>query len=419
MSDEQATGRWRGVIAVALTAAAIGILANRPSLVLLAVIGIMFAVYPIVTPPPTVTLELDRRLSNPTPADGESVEVSVTVTNVGSRFLPDLRVVDGVPAVLRVVDGSPRRGMALTQGGSVTFAYEIEAKRGKHAFEPATVVARDVSGSQEVTTTVAADTEIDCTDDLADVPLRKQTQAFAGHIEANRGGSGIEFHRTREYRHGDPTNRIDWNRLARTGDLTTIEFDENQAVSVMLVVDARSVAYRGKPNHPHAVAYEVSAASQLLRSLHSRRNWVGVAGLGRSGCWLEPGSGREHVDDATRLLATDETFSSVPPTGESDHERQLEMLRDRLAENVQAVILSPLCDDEIVELCLKLEADGNPVTVISPDVTGPETPGGQLAAIERANRLSKVRRGDIAVFEWIPEDDLSTTFETARVVRAI
>ncbi|WP_458187830.1 DUF58 domain-containing protein [Haladaptatus sp. NG-WS-4] len=272
------THRWRGVIALSLAAGAAGLAVDRPEMLFLAVIGVVFAAYPRVMGTPEPNLRIEPRLSNRTPRPGDEVTVTVTVTNDGG-FLPGVRIVDGVPALLSVSGGSPRKGVALWPGRSVSFSYRVEAKHGKHPFEPATV---------------AADTELDCTATTADGPLRDQTLDQVGRIVAQDGGSGIEFYRTHEYRSGDAIHRIDWNRYARTGDLTTVEYREENAATVVLLVDARRSAYRAATDEPHAVAYSVSAAEQLFGTLHRDRNLVGLAAFGRESCWLEPGAGRTH-----------------------------------------------------------------------------------------------------------------------------
>lgn len=412
------THRWRGVIALSLAAGAVGLAVDRPSMLLLAVVGVVFAAYPRVVADPEPKLRLERRLSNSTPRPGDEVTVTVTVTNEGG-FLPDVRIVDGVPALLSVSGGSPRNGAVFWPGRSVRFSYRIQAKHGKHPFEPATVVARDLSGAREVETTVAADTELDCTATGAEGPLRDKTLDQVGRIVAQKGGSGIEFHRTREYRAGDAMHRIDWNRYARTGSLTTVEYREENAATVVVLVDARQVAYRATTDEPHAVAYSVSAAEQLLASLHRDRNLVGLAAFGREQCWLEPGAGRSHRANAQRLLATHTAFASLPPTEEADHDEQVEQLRTRLPSAAQVVLLSPLSDQTIVETARRLDAYGHRISVISPDVTADESVGQRLAGVERENRLSELRKADIPVVEWDPETPLAAALlDRPRRVRA-
>ncbi|SEP28008.1 Uncharacterized conserved protein, DUF58 family, contains vWF domain [Halogranum amylolyticum] len=421
------TRRWRGIVAVALFVGGVGVVAARPLVLLLGVVGAAFAAYPHLTTTPEVSLDVDRRSSDDSPDDGEAVTVTVRVQNTGSGTLADLRLVDGVPPMLRVTDGSPRHAAVLRPGSTTEFEYTVEAERGRHRFEPVTVVARDVAGTREVETTVDAETELACTSEVPEMPLRQQTERHSGRLITDEGGSGIEFHQTREYRHGDPMSRIDWKRHAKTGELTTIEFREERTASVVLLVDATVAAYRARrPDEQNAVAHSLAGAEQMLSALSNTRNFVGVAGVGREFAWLAPGIGPEHDDAAKTLLATSPTFSTVPP-GENKSERegdgdgtddeadtddgewnlqsQHAELQRRLGSNAQVVLLSPLTDPDVVGMALGLEANGTRVTVVSPDVTSDATLGGRLAATERDNRIRSLRESGIPVVDWDPETE--------------
>ncbi|WP_440010609.1 DUF58 domain-containing protein [Halomicrococcus sp. SG-WS-1] len=401
------TNRWRGVVGLALAASATALVADRPGLLLVAVLGVAFAAYPRLARTPDPDVRVERRLSDANPRPGDEVTVTVTVTNEGG-VLPDVRVVDGVPALLAVTGGSPRTGTVLWPGRSVSFTYRVTAKHGRHSFEPTTVVARDLSGAHEVETSVAVDTEIDCTTADADGPLRDQTLDDVGSVVADRGASGVEFSRTREYRPGDAMSRIDWNRYARTGELTTVEYRSDEAATVVLLVDARPSAYRAAGDGPHAVAHGVSAAEQLLGSLHRNRNLVGLAAVGRESCWLAPGAGRDHRVEARHLLATHPAFTSTPPDDvdeRRDRERvdldaQIEQLRGRLPDGAQVLLLSPLLDDDVVDAARHLDAHGHRVSAVSVDVTGDDSVGQRLAAVERRNRVSRLRSAGLPVVEW-------------------
>lgn len=409
------TRRWRGVVAVSLGAVALALLANQPGVLVVAVLGVVFAAYPQMTRDPEPALSVDRTLSDPTPGHGEDVEVTVTVENTGDGWVVDGRVLDGVPPVLPVVAGSPRHGVVLRPGGTSTFSYTVRAKRGRHSFDEPTVIARDLSGGREVETTADdADAELDCANDLDSAPLRGATMEAAGRVLADQSGSGLEFDRTRTYQPGDAMRRIDWNRLARTGELTTVEYREEQAATVMLVVDARSSAYRGVPRESHAVADSVAAARQLVGTLAGSRSRVGVAGLGRELAWLAPGAGREHTERVQRLLRTHPTFASTPPGAEPDHDAQVEALRARLPANAQVVLLSPLTDDEIVATARRLDAHGHPVSVVSPEVTATDTAGQRLAVVERRNRLSRLRSAGVPVAEWPADAPLAAAVDGTR-----
>jgi uncharacterized protein (DUF58 family) len=413
MTTVRRTRRWRGVVAVALFAGAVGLLFKRPSILLLSVVGVAYAAYPQVPTAPSVSLALDRELDTDGPTDGEDVTVTVTVRNTGSGTLADLRIVDGVPPMLAVSDGTPRHAATLRAGATTSFSYTVTATQGTHRFEPATVIARDVSGGTEVETEVAAETTIECVAEVPEVPLRQQTRQHVGRLVTDEGGSGVEFHRTREYQRGDDMSRVDWRRFARTGELTTTEFREERAASVVLCLDVRESAFRAAGDEPHAVAYELAAAEQLLSALAETTDAVGLAAIGgEEACWLPPGTGRDHVLRANQLLATHPSLSPYPPdesSADTDADEGLTELRRRLGPDTQVVLLSPLLDAGAVSVAMGLEASGSAVTVVSPDVTTDETPGGRLARVERANRATTLREGGIRVVDWDPEQPLGTT----------
>jgi uncharacterized repeat protein (TIGR01451 family) len=413
MSVPRQTRRWRGVVGVALVTVAVGLLANRPKLLLVATVVVAFAAYPRLTRAPSPALELDRRLDEQSPKPGDEVTVDVTLRNAGGNVLPDVRVVDGVPAALGVTDGTPRHGTSLPPGGEAEFSYAVTVEEGTHEFEPATVVVRDPSGEHEFETSVSAATEIRADADFQRPPHRDLTVAQSGRILADREGTGVEFFQTREYRPGDDVSRIDWNRYARSGELTTIEFNEQAAGSVVLLVDAREPAYRGDGESPHAVVRSVAAARQLADALLGRRFLVGAAGVGREYCWLSPAAGSEQRDRIEDLLATHAAFSATPPERDVPLADQMEQLREAVEHGTQFVVLSPLCDDAIVDAVRRLDAHGYLVSVVSPDVTGTETTGQRLASTERRNRIATLRSADVPVVDWPMDQPLGTAVELA------
>jgi uncharacterized protein (DUF58 family) len=409
------TNRWQGIGGLALLAGAVGILAARPSLFLLGIVGVVFAVYPRLLSEPTPELELDRRLSDPTPGFGEDVAVTVSLTNVGSKPLFDLRIVDGVPAALCVTEGSPRCGMALRPGETARFSYCVEATHGTHSFEPTTVVARDPSGAYEVETSVFEETELTCRALPADAHLRRHTIECIGKIATDRGGRGIEFHSSREYRHGDPLSQFDWKRYARTREETTIEYRVEQAARVVLLVDARAAAYRAPPDHPHGVAYSVAAAEDLLEGLLDAHNDVGLAAFGCDSCWLDPGRGPQHRVRARRHLLSHEAFGAMPhdPEDEPPLDEQVNRLLGRISPGTQVLLLTPMCDSDVARAARTFEVYGHRVTVISPDVTSDETVGQRLAALDRKNCIADLRSVGIPVVEWRPSTPLATALSAS------
>jgi len=403
------TGHWRGVSVVALVGIGAGVLVGEPAVLLAAVVGIGFAAYARSSALPPGAVSIERTLETDRPDPGETVEVTVTVANDTVRYLPDLRLVDGVPEALSVIDGSPRLGTALRPGERASFSYAIEARRGVHTFGRARLVARDLPGSTEQERSIAARTAttLTCVPSLRPLteplPLRGQATQYVGQVETPRGGDGVEFYATREYRRGDALSRIDWHRRARTGELTTVEFREERAARVVLVIDATATAYRSaEPYEPHAVDRAVDAAGRIYASLTGSGDRVGIAALSAEECWLAPGSGVDHAVEARALLATHPALSPVPGERRSTTHWQ-RRLRKRLQPGTQVVFLAPLASASGDRFAREFEAYGYPVTVVSPDPTADRTPGHRLGRVARTLRISGLRAAGIPVVDW-PRD---------------
>lgn len=416
MTTVRRTRRWRGIVGVALAAVAVGVVAAKPSVVVLSAVGIAFAAYPNLLSAPQVTLELERSVDADEATQDDEINVTVRVRNVGQDTITDLRIIDGVPPMLEVTGGTPRHAATLRPGNETTFTYTVRAAQGTHRFEPATVIARDLAGMTEVETQVAAsdtaDRTIECLVDVPEVPLRRQTHEFVGEIVTDEGGVGVEFHQTRKYQRGDALSRVDWNSYASTGTLSTIEFREERGAAVVLCLDTREPAYRTdsqEHDKPHGVAYARTAAEQVLEALSETHATVGLASLSdREACWHPTGASTDHLERARELLREHPSLSTYPPS-EADHDRwdeHLTTLRARLRSEAQVVLFSPLADGFAVEAALTLEAAGHAVTVVSPDVSTDGSVGAQLARTERNNHIHALRQAGVRVVDWPPDDPL-------------
>lgn len=409
------TNRWRGIAATTFLAAAVGLVFTVPAALVVGVVGGAYAGFARFDAPPDPTLAVERSLSDESPDRGDDVTVTVTVRNEGG-FAPDLRIVDGVPDTLHVTEGSPRLATSLRRGKEATFRYAVEAERGEHAFDDVTVVARNAPGTIEVEESVECESSVECVPELGDlpgVPLRPQAARRVGRLTTDEAGAGVEFHATRAYRRGDPLSRVDWKRLARTGDLATVEFREERAGAVFVVVDTRAEAYVARPDDDSAVEYGVRAAGAVTGTLLDVGDRVGLASYGPTACWLPPGLGRDHRERLRRALATDPGFSPRPSDDRFFAARTFARIQKRLPADAQAVFCSPLCDDVAARFVRRLEAHGHPVTVVSPDVTAGSAPGDRLVRVERRVRLRELRRAGVRVVDWAPDDHLAVALTAA------
>lgn len=417
------TGHWSGIGVIALAAIGIGTFAESAAVVMAGAVGIGYAAVADALEAPTPDVAIERTLSETSPEPGDEVAIEVEVRNESGRFLPDLRIVDGVPPGLAVTEGAARLGTALRPGEAVTFEYTVAARRGTHEFDPVLVLARDLSRSAEREFLVGAETTMVCEPVLrpiaAGVPLRQTAATFSGRLTTDEGGSGTQFHSVREYRRSDPLNRIDWNRHARTGELATLEFHEERAAKVLVLVDARESSYVAPgPEAPHAVDRSVAAAGRIAATLMADGDTVGLAAIGPvddrgdgdDQCWLAPGSGHTHRARFQELLATHPQFSTIPPEGSRRWIPQIRRIHRRLGGDTQIVLLSPLSDRAAPHIVRWLEARGHAVTVVSPDPTAGETTGQRLAGVARRLRRFDLQREGVPVVDWRGEESIDEAF---------
>jgi uncharacterized repeat protein (TIGR01451 family) len=408
------TAHWTGITAFALVALAVGILAAEPALLLASTVAIGIAGYTRVSSAPGLTdLEVTRTVDDEAPEPGDEIEVRVTVENTGDAFLPDLRLVERIPPMMQVVDGSARLGTALQPGGTATFSYTAIAERGEHTW-PLQVIGRDASGAREREALIETETTVECSPRLkttTEMPVRMQTSVYAGDVETDIGGEGLEFHSTRDYQPGDPKRRIDWKTYARTGNLSTVEFRKEQAARVVLLFDGRDASYVSTaPGRKHALDRAIDGAMDIYASLHDQGHLIGLAAFNGIPCWLAPGTGTRHRERIRQLLIEHPALSPLPPdvieTAEGQYIDPMTHIRRQLPANTQIILFSPLTDEYPHQIARRFDGAGHLVTVISPDPTTGRTLGQRIVRLERAVLIEQLRDHGIRVVDWSENDPL-------------
>lgn len=414
--DRRETGHWVGMTALALAFGGAGVVTGQPPLLLAAAVGIGFAAYGRPTEGVETTVDVERTIDPEIPVTDEETTVTLTITNESARPLPDLRIVDGVPDRLEVTSGVPRLGTTLWPGEEATLEYDVRARRGPHEFRAVTVLARDWSGAIEDELAIDVETTLTCVPSLVrTVPpdlLRDLAVGYVGWA-ATEQGSGVEFDSVREYQSGDPVSRIDWNRVGRTGELTTLRFREERSTTVFILIDARAEAYLAPDEGEHAVDRALDAAGRLFATLVAASTPVGIASLGPELAWLDAGVGERHRHRAEDLLARDPAFDPLPPAADAQLLPRLREIRSRLPGDAQVVFVTPLCDGGAPFVARRLDDYGHPVTVLSPDPTEGDTLGGKLVGIERYLWRLNLLAAGIPVVDWAWDQSLEDALRHA------
>lgn len=426
------TPRWQTTSVAALLLVAVGFLYAAPVVVAGAAIPVAFAAYDALSSVPgDAKLTAEREIGMTAASPGDRVTVTLSVTNTGDAAVPDLRVIDGVPSDLAVVSGTPRLATPLRAGSTATTTYEVVAKRGTHGFAAPVARGRSFAGSDQATVTLdpAGDTSFEGLRAIDSPPTNTPIHRV-GTQPTDRGGPGLEFHRTREYQHGDPLNRLNWRQYAKTGDLSTVEFREEHATRTVLVVDARDpTRVSAAPGRPTATELGTYVGARLHDALTTADveailTAVGLPAdtdlaLGPNGLpWAAPNT----PTDATDLLDTVETAATDGPSGRTttphpprdgvfdvSMPKRGDALRRRLPPRAEVVVVTPLLDNWPLELAGGLQPYGYPVTVVSPDVTDSGTSASDVLAIHRDLRRTRLADAGFSVVDW----QLDTPIDTA------
>jgi uncharacterized protein (DUF58 family) len=445
--------RFTGALLATLALAGAGIASGQRTLFVAAAVPLVFVLFgALSTPASPDRMRVERTFSQSSPLPGDYVDVTLTVENTSEQVLPDVRVADGVPADLRVVDGRTEAAVALPAGESTTVDYTVVADRGQFGFDEPTARLRGVSAAGVRTATLSAtgDDVLDCRVTVADLPLRRQTTAYAGDLPTDTGGPGIEFHSTRDYQRGDPVSRINWRRYAKTGDLSTVNYRERRSAAVVLAVDARQVSdVSARAGTPSGASLSAYAAAQTVEPLEQAGHQVGLAVFGlddpdsgiEDPAWIPPGSGDAHharlasVLDAALTDAgteSDVETDADPDTaaedpvepkqdasvataadGGTDADPRIGRFLQRVPSGAQVVVCSPALDAFPATLARRLAASGHRVTAVSPDVTATDTPGRTLAAADRTLTVADLRATDARVVDWSPDEPLASAVTRA------
>jgi uncharacterized protein (DUF58 family) len=426
--------RYRGLVAATVVLVGAGVGTGTPVLLLAGIVPLAFVVQGAVSSlrPIDDRVDVEREIRPETPLPGQPVAVTLRVTNVGDGALPDLRVRDGVPDGLAVRDGEARAGAALRSGETLTVEYTLTANRGAYAFRPVRLSAATVGETAVAETSREADGAdgFDCRVAAEDVPLRRRTATFAGAMATDAGGVGVEFHATRDYRAGDPVARIHWRHYAKTGDLSTVEYREQRAANVAVLVDGREPAHVAPaPSLPTGATLSAYAATLAVRALADEGHRVGVGALGpanpitgRRPAWVPADADgfAAHAAAVCNAAATgdgtggDGAVTTTPPARpDGGRVDDLTRLLGRLPSTAQVFLCTPAADDGATGAVEAIRTRGHEATVLSPRVT-PESVGGRIRALERGLRHRRMRRLGAAVVDWEREEPLP-----AALVRAL
>jgi uncharacterized protein (DUF58 family) len=384
----------------------LGIVTVKGEFIALAIPLVTYLIIGYLQAPEKIILEATRYLSVERTSPNSNVDVTVMLTNRGSR-LEEVLLTDLLPAGLTVRSGFSRHLLRLAKDESYTFTYTVSGPRGGYVFDALELRVNDHLGVSRSRVRVGAKARLFVLPPVTrvrNITIRpRRTRVYAGTISARAGGAGTDFFGVREYQTGDPPSAINWRASARQVDkLYATEFQQERVADVGIVLDGRLRTNEFTQGHS-LFEYSVQAAASLSDALLSQGNRVGLLVYASFLAWTFPGYGKIQRERILHALAN-------AKTGDSQVFSDLEHIPTRLfPPESQIILISPLLEDDFAPL-IQLRAQGYEVIVISPNPVKFELAylpanetiqlAGRVIRMERSLLLQKMGRAGIHVLDW-------------------
>jgi uncharacterized protein (DUF58 family) len=270
------TLRGRGLVAVGLVAAVLGVLAGQRDLMR---VGALLLALPClalaVLARGRVRLSCTRELSRTSVPEGGEVQVQLRVENVSRLTTGLLLLSDRLP---RALGDSPRFLLAPVQpgrAGEVSYAVR-GGLRGRYEVGPLSVRLADPFGLCELVRVFPGALPLVVTPAVEALPAVRLggDRAAAGESGSrSMAAAGDEDFSTREWRQGDDLRKVHWRSTARTGELMVRQEEQLSRARAVLLVDARPRAHTGS-----GAASTLEAAVRAVASVgvHVLRGGTGL-----------------------------------------------------------------------------------------------------------------------------------------------
>lgn len=197
------------------------------------------------------------------------------------------------------------------------------------------------------------------------------TGKYRAERRGKRKGAGIEFADHRDYAPGDDFRAIDWNVYGRMSRLLVRLFEEEEDLSVALLVDASQSMMVGEPLKFDYARRVVAALAYVALANLDRVTIQPFAEALRPA--LSPRRGRGQIHRVLDFLA------AAPPGGETGMEASFRAFAARTKRRGLAVVVSDFFDPRGCERALKLLAHDRfelfAVQVCSPEDARPAVKG--------------------------------------------
>ncbi len=344
-------------------------------------------------------LSILRELNPRRSFGGESIDVTVQVTNASERRIDNLQLEDRISHSLTLEAGTNVLHLSMGAGEQVEFTYRIFApQRGTYPLGPMGFRTSDLLGFRDYKGEISGQdilTILPRVEELGPVELRaRRVGPWPGMVPSRRIGIGTDFFELRPYGPGDELKRINWKASAKQAKLIANEFEGEQVTDVVIVLDC-SEGITSKLFDFDAAEFEISLAASLCSQLILQGNRVGLSVYGSVRTWVDPAFGKRHLLKILDSLAVVKAGRATLPM---DYAVESVIVTVVPAKSV-IVFISPLLGNAIVDIITNIAARGYSLLCITPTVNSTAAVDSdsmrlakKILAAERRNKMTQVAK---------------------------
>ncbi len=219
---------------------------------------------------------ISRRLGSAAVHDGDTVQVTLSVSNTSHRKISNISLVDEVVSL-----GAARFEIAEVDGeSSVTASYRVMCRpRGVYTVGPARGSSSDplriaeLAAPEGPVDNLIVYPRVEVLQGFPVVRGQDPTLAAARPEHAQRGGE--DFYTLREYQRGDDLRRVHWPTSAKTDQLMIRQLETPWQSRALVLLDVRSDVYESTQAFETAVSGAATVITHLVGAGFDTDLWAG------------------------------------------------------------------------------------------------------------------------------------------------
>jgi len=329
----------------------------------------------------------------------EDVEVTLTVTNRSPHPIEALQLEDNLPHEVKVKSGTNRLMLSLSPGEVAGFSYRLSSpKRGTHELGPTLMVFTDNLQLRSVISRLSNVEQflvLPKIETLGTIDLKgRRVGPWPGLVPSRRMGIGTEFFEISPYVPGDDLRRLNWKASARSGQLVTNEFEGEQVVDILVVLDCSEDVMSDLFDYD-ALEFQVEFAASICSQLIMQGNRVGLSIYGAVRTWVDLAFGKR------QLLKILDSLAVVKPGAATLPIKYVveSVIASILPARSVVLLISPMMADVVPEMIENITMKGYTTICFTPSIgtilrglNDSSRIARRIFAAERKLRINKVRQ---------------------------